>query len=344
MPFVRTLSLSLFLLFCVSLTVNKLSQNGNKEFRKVRTEFTDVSTSMNITQNIVPIKSPSKNKIRQKNLVFVKTHKTGGSTLSGVLRHIAYKSNLTGFTDNDWIKDEPGVWANHNEYYRLHLNITRLKKPVFMVTILRKPVERALSGFFFGRVLMNLQKQPSVKTINEFMLNKAKRNYFFNYIRSRKNEPVQALVKRFDLIFITERFDESLIVLKQMCNLDFNDILYIKSKESNTSTWAKKQRGKNVKIRNPGPSVLSEDISKAFRKLNKLDYELYNEANKTLDRKIKSIKNFSKQLRYFQAYQRAVLKKCEDVFNRFEDCFTRDFGCGRSCIHNVTIENFEEFA
>ena len=42
----------------------------------------------------------------------------------------------------------------------------------------------------------------------------------------------ERMISYFDLILITEHFDESLILLKDLLSLEFSDIIYIKAKEN----------------------------------------------------------------------------------------------------------------
>lgn len=99
-------------------------------------------------------------------LAFVKTHKTGGSTVSDILNRIADARSLSKLCPSDYVHlGWPGVFPGEiqNIDSALHdvinnhaiLNRTRmeayLKRPAFFFTILRGPVVQAISAFnYFG--------------------------------------------------------------------------------------------------------------------------------------------------------------------------------------------------
>ena len=86
---------------------------------------------------------------QRQNLVMVKPGKVGGSTLSGVIRHIAAHHGLSGYDNEEWIKDEPGIFAKHTKMRTLYDNIKSLKQKTFLLTIIRDPSERCLSDFHY---------------------------------------------------------------------------------------------------------------------------------------------------------------------------------------------------
>jgi hypothetical protein len=47
---------------------------------------------------------------------------------------------------------------------------------------------------------------------------------------------VQSVLQNYDFIALLERFDESLVVLKMLLDLDFEDILYVKDRSEGTFT------------------------------------------------------------------------------------------------------------
>lgn len=55
----------------------------------------------------------SKTNISVCNLVFVKVAKCASSTTGGIIRRIGAHYGLSGVHGTEWIKKEPGIWANH---------------------------------------------------------------------------------------------------------------------------------------------------------------------------------------------------------------------------------------
>ena len=79
----------------------------------------------------------------------VKPGKVGGSTLSGVVRHIAAHYGLSGYDTEEHIKNEPGIFAKHERMSTLYEDIKSLKQKSFLLTIIRDPSERCLSDINF---------------------------------------------------------------------------------------------------------------------------------------------------------------------------------------------------
>ena len=82
------------------------------------------------------------------NIIFVKAPKTGGSTFGGVLRRIGAHHHLSGYQDAFWIMKEPGVFANHVTYNELSPLLEQLTHPIYLVTMVREPADRAISQYF----------------------------------------------------------------------------------------------------------------------------------------------------------------------------------------------------
>lgn len=76
----------------------------------------------------------------------------------------------------------------------------------------------------------------------------------------------------YDLILIMEFFDESLILLKQLLSLEYDDIIYLRAKENH---------GKNF-----SEEDLTENSKEIILKRQSIDKILYDCANRTLWRKI----------------------------------------------------------
>ena len=95
------------------------------------------------------------------NLVYVKILKCASSTTGGVARRIAAHHHYHGSGSDEWITDEPGVYANHGSFgsssdascsHRygcpsLPLMAT-LSRPAFLFTFVRSPAARCLSKFY----------------------------------------------------------------------------------------------------------------------------------------------------------------------------------------------------
>lgn len=89
---------------------------------------------------------------------------------------------------------------------------------------------------------------------------------------SYPQEIADYIIDYYDLILITEYFDESLILLKNLLSLDFTDIVYLKAKENSKKKFTQED--------------LSQETKELILKRQNIDSVLYNTANATLWRKI----------------------------------------------------------
>lgn len=84
-------------------------------------------------------------------------------------------------------------------------------------------------------------------------------------------EYIAFLEKEFDLVMISDYFDESVVLMKRLFCWEFDDILYIKA---------------NERIDKERAVHLSEDIRENIKRWNKADVFLYQHFNQTFWRKI----------------------------------------------------------
>lgn len=79
--------------------------------------------------------------------IYIKVHKVGGSTVGGVLRNAARRRGLEGVYSGHLSK-EPGVRASHGRMRDVAPFVQKLERGYTLITWLRKPVGRCLSGFW----------------------------------------------------------------------------------------------------------------------------------------------------------------------------------------------------
>ncbi len=149
---------------------------------------------------------------------------------------------------------------------------------------------------------------------------------------------------RFDLFGVTERFDESILILAHELKLTFCDILYIRSKDSHGSM----KDGLNFTFI-PHGHVLDEpqDVTKMvfserFFVRNSRDYLIFNYANQALTHKIQSIgkEKFNAALKQYKKYLALASETClpKKITTRILDvtkCYYTDEGCGYDCFDNI---------
>merc|ERR1712154_240076 len=130
------------------------------------------------------------------------------------------------------------------------------------------------------------------------------------YISS--GESVSEIMRKYDFIGITDRFEESMLVLAHRLGLDIEDMLYLKAKDSH-----------HLQTDNKGahfvPSVPVQNQSEAVQRylkeewygLNAVDYELWDKVNEQMDRQISEIDGFGDELQRYKSLLEKVLDQCE---------------------------------
>ncbi|XP_072016903.1 galactosylceramide sulfotransferase-like [Amphiura filiformis] len=182
-------------------------------------------------------------------LVFIKTHKTGSTTLQNIITKILPPLRVS-HGDYDKYANQFDMSTIHFKYNRTFFN-TVMKNDTKYISVLRDPVKQFESAFvFFGH---------------------------------GKNGN---LSREFDLMLITEYFDESLLLLRKLMCWSFDDILYIKQ---------------NARTNASHSQPLSQLVKDKIRQWNVADTDLYEYFNQTLWKKIAAYEpSFHRDLQYFK--------------------------------------------
>ncbi|KAE8634033.1 hypothetical protein XENTR_v10002178 [Xenopus tropicalis] len=247
---------------------------------------------------------------QQHNLFFLKTHKTGSSTILNILFRYGQKNNLhfafpRGRNDFDypdyfqrWQVEgyQPGacfnVICNHMRYQHSEVRAL-LPLDATFVTVLRDPALLFESSFqYFARVIPLTWKLPgssNVQKMEEFL--QSPHTYYdssgFNaqylhnlqaYDLGYDNDVEDLNVKqvldeldgRFHLVMLLEYFDESLLLLRELMCWEMDDILYFKLNARKDS----------------GVSRLSPEMYQLAHKWNAVDTLIYQHFNSTFWRKV----------------------------------------------------------
>ena len=189
---------------------------------------------------------------------------------------------------------QPNILCSHARFNKKPMNWLFPKATSKYLTILRNPVDNFESVFNFahlGKLFGLGDRMDSLETFlaKEIPFNNSRnimtylaRNpmmfdlglsleYFQNL--SAVNEYIQFLDREFDLVMITDYFDESLVLMKRLLCWKIDDIVYVKLNERLDK---EKARG------------LSESVQENIKRWNKADVLLFNHFNKTFWRKVKN--------------------------------------------------------
>ncbi|XP_070581798.1 uncharacterized protein [Ptychodera flava] len=195
-----------------------------------------------------------------------------------------------------------------------------------LVSIVREPSANFESAFNFFRLdrFVPLKTQNRGSKLEEYF---KKPDYYFKRITERKverfiavarngqawhlgldqeyhNDPkvvdkyFSRLNEELDLVFVTEYYDHSLVLLKRIMCWKMEDILYV----------ARRVRSKRT--------PLSDKLKDKIRKWNFVDVKIYDMFNKTLWRKIAQYgPEFEKDLQDFRLVRDTVSKDCDKFGN-----------------------------
>jgi hypothetical protein len=161
---------------------------------------------------------------------------------------------------------------------------------------------------------------------------------------------VQKILDDYNFIGITERFDESLVVLQSLLGIPLGDLLYLSSKTNGSyddlCTFIQ-------------PSNVTHEMQTYLRsddwlRRTKWDYAFYQAANSSLDRTIESLpggrSRFERILMTFRSARLVVEERCQPQVKlpctekgkrrkpNETNCLFLDSACAYSCIDEVARE------
>ncbi|XP_071949925.1 galactosylceramide sulfotransferase-like [Antedon mediterranea] len=297
----------------------------------------------------------------QHQILFLKTHKTGSSTLTSILQVYGFLRNLTfvvpetaqilsrGFFKADQVR--PGKYdmlVNHARYNKTEME--KVMKPnTKYITIIRDPSTQIESnfGYFFLNKVFHLENETN--PFRTFVLNPLfywktyNRNLFRNYMRNPNlfdfglsetdqediltvKQFIKRLSKDFDLVLIQEYFNESLLLLKKMFCWEMDDVIYlIKGERSN-------------KIR----YTIEPELRETIRNWSWADAMLYEHFNKTFWRKVDDYgPSFKADLQEFEFKLNKMFHNCtlpRIYDNTRERFYQRNPNGARKCSHLLRID------
>lgn len=267
-------------------------------------------------------------------VLFLKTHKTGSSTVSNIffrygdsrgLQFILGSDTLVGwpspFRISHMLRPNgllPNFLCSHTRFSKKTMNFLFPKDRSKYITILRHPVAQFESVFNYiglGEVF-NLgsdatesikgflrkgiefkdifKERSSVLARNPMMFDLGLDHKLYQNASAVKDY-IAFLEKEFDLVMIMEYFDESMVLMKRLLCWSFTDILHIKTNERIEEERAK----------------FSGNLRENIKRWNRADMLLYDHFNKTFWRKIKMEgKQFYKDLATFRQLKEILTRNC----------------------------------
>ena len=296
--------------------------------------------------------------------LYLKPYKTGSSTASGIniriARNVARQQGkqfeLCKTRNDHGPTFTPGKDLFHD----------RSKSDSVLWTIIREPTHRAISAFFhFGVTRHGIE--PSDENFKEYLQSNhhPMTDYYLHALRTNrsatfrrgKDDPamvVNEILQDFNFIGITERMDESIIVLMMLLNLTISDVMYLSAKKHGGLDDGGGPTGCALIV----PSFVSPEMelflqSKEWKDQIQNDEDLYNAVNQSLDLTIEALGKvkFQENLEMLQLANQRATYECEDKVSfpctvagarrrssNETDCMWNDSGCGFDCLDSVAIK------
>jgi len=277
------------------------------------------------------------------NILLLKGQKTGSSTTGGVARRIAARMGV-GCVDcgaSDVWEEEPAVIAPHifNAIDKLEKRNRKLK--TFVFGFFREPISRCLSQFYHFRVSRG-NAEPNLKHMME--TGSRTHNYLTNYYGLRKYRD------KIDFLGVTDRYQESMLIVGYKLGVTMGDLLYTKAKDS--SQGVKDVTGKRNAVLakhvpiHEQPQEIQDYFYGPFLEHNKEDVEHYNQANKDLDDLIDMIgrEKFEEKVEQYKQHLKNINEECDSFDsdgNMKENikCYWRDNGCNYDCFDRYAVKH-----
>jgi len=205
-------------------------------------------------------------------IAFIKLHKTGGSTMGNIINRIVLHRNLEKIFPNDrgvinWLllkatvqpKHQFDVICNHHTFNEEAVR-AYLKPNPLLFSILREPMAMIDSRFRWKTTKNNFDLPTWASRLGLMEADKATWTNpmardlgWYDGIDIRRTNPegeaayrndkdkkairnfIQKVDGATDLIFLTEHYDQGLVLLKRMLKLKTDDVAYLRMKESTQS-------------------------------------------------------------------------------------------------------------
>ncbi|KAL4223358.1 galactose-3-O-sulfotransferase 1 [Mactra antiquata] len=312
-----------------TLQIHYFSESSNIPFQP---ESLHPVTILNITETTIFIHDQYRNRTRGtiRNVAFLKVHKAGSTTMQNLFFRFGIRHNLNVLLPkkgNYMFNMRQAIPIKPPHTYNLFACHTRYSKPFFdsliptgsvNIGIVREPIDRMISAAYYYRDVWGvpyLKKIPQANFIHNLIgqqyrydtsfysrtRNSMGNDFGFQKgIKSSETKKIQSYLESlnsdFLLVMVVEKFDESLVMMKRLLSWSFLDIIYLK-----TNSHQHK------------PVVLNKDEEDNVRKVNFLDFAIYEYFTEIFDKKLQSMEDdFDGEVTFFREILSKVFTFCSD--------------------------------
>jgi len=311
-----------------------------------------------------------------KGLLFVKVHKCSSSTGAGVTLRIqdGLSKRLNQPNQNQTADAHGTCFAHYNHATARELRFEkRDPSQSFLWSIVREPAQRTLSHYFYFDVSSrnDTATEDGIMTVLKFPTHPRpwhpQHNYQSKYLdlpsqNEQSSSSTERIINGYDFLGVSERMEESLVVLAMLAQIPLTDVVIFSSKVAGGYGYA---LGKEscVKLEKKWTTPkIDEYILGDYHKANKDDYLLYNAAQRSLDKTIDALgrKRVEENVELLKSLQQQNDEQCaskttmpcpqpEDESLKKEhkrlakeSCYKSDFGCGHACTDEALADYAEK--
>ncbi|KAL9960668.1 hypothetical protein ACROYT_G034154 [Oculina patagonica] len=243
--------------------------------------------------------------------------------------------------------DAAKIFCTHIRFNKKPINSVFPKTIAKYITIIRNPVDHFKSAWMFYRIVEQAGIAHDNDAINTFLkspaalqeirkkLNKSNHELHkqFNHLSNSHlfdmgferehfqnmtfvKSSIDKMDREFDLVMITDYFDESLILLKRLLCWEFEDIVYIKLRVNKRTLEFEEDVKKNILTWNHADAILFDHFNKTFwRKVRQAgstfyeDLKTFRKINQEYQTLCESMEDTKMPLK--PEYSLLMKKKCE---------------------------------
>ncbi|XP_029472189.1 galactose-3-O-sulfotransferase 2-like isoform X2 [Rhinatrema bivittatum] len=295
------------------------------------------------------------------NVMFLKTHKTASSTVLNILYRFIENHNLTVALPiekmhifhypqpfkAEYVEGFPDIWQKYNvmcNHLKFELREVQKVMPnnTLYFSIMRNPVSLLESSYIYFRFLPSFNK---TRTLDQFlssphsyynphepyhMLIKNTMWYDFGYDNNAEDREnyvysvLEEIEQRFQLILITEYFDESMVLLKNTLCWELEDVVYFKLNIRSQDTI----------------QTLTQESKERAKQWCSLDWKLYQHFNRTFWKRIQEtigLEKMKQEVEILQARQKELMQVCLQEGKAIDKSKIKDSGLQPAQAGNANI-------
>ena len=296
-------------------------------------------------------------------ILFVKLNKCASSTGMGVSLRIADTLGRRLLLDKNnenhscFARYNHGTASTDDRQY-----LFRRKEESVLWSIVRHPASRVLSDYFFYKASRR-QHTATEDSILNHIQNPRFKTHYVDYLKLKtfhtRTEEIQHLIQNYDFIAVSERMDESLVVLSMILKVPLADVIVLSSKESGGYDDGRSRKG-CVRLKRKWTTPNIDDYLAGDFRNDNFDLVLYQAVNASLDRTMDALGR-DLVLAGVESYRQLVAKNerecmphaifpCPQIhpnqtYLSQGDCYFSDAGCGHKCSDRaLRVESDDEWA